>query len=104
MPMQRHLYPDNWPQIAREIKQRAGYRCECCGVSCYRPGDRVESRKFVLTVAHLDHDPANCLLSNLLAMCAPCHLRYDAKHHAKAASATRRRRRERHHIPLPFDG
>jgi hypothetical protein len=27
---------------------------------------------------------------NLMAMCAPCHLRYDAKHHAE----TRKRKKE----------
>ncbi len=102
MPMRRELYPDNWQQIAREIKQLADWRCSACGARCYRPGDRIETRRYVLTAAHLDHDPANCLLSNLAAMCAPCHLRYDAKYHAKAAAATRRRRRERYHIPLPF--
>jgi hypothetical protein len=42
-----------------------------------------------LTVAHLDHDPANCAPDNLRALCAPCHLRYDAQHHARSASHTR---------------
>jgi hypothetical protein len=30
-----------------------------------------------LTVAHLDHNPANCDRANLRALCAPCHCRYD---------------------------
>jgi hypothetical protein len=34
-------------------------------------------QRFTLTVAHLAHRPANCHPSNLKALCAPCHCRYD---------------------------
>ncbi|MBT9314210.1 HNH endonuclease [Leptothoe spongobia] len=34
-------------------------------------------QRFTLTVAHLDHRPENCKRSNLKALCAPCHCRYD---------------------------
>lgn len=34
-------------------------------------------QRFTLTVAHLDHDPENPD-ARLAALCAPCHLRYDA--------------------------
>jgi hypothetical protein len=44
----------------------------------------------VITVAHLDHDPRNCELTNLKALCQRCHLRYDAAHHGETASQTRR--------------
>lgn len=54
----------------------------------FRPAVRV-----VLTVAHLDHQPENCELDNLRALCQRCHLAYDAAHHAANASATRRARR-----------
>jgi hypothetical protein len=45
--------------------------------------------KVVLTVAHLDHDITNNEPDNLAALCQKCHLRYDAKHHAKSSKATR---------------
>jgi len=45
--------------------------------------------KVVLTVAHLDHDITNNEPDNLAALCQKCHLRYDAKHHAKNSKATR---------------
>jgi hypothetical protein len=45
----------------------------------------------VLTVAHLDHDPRNCALSNLKALCQYCHLRYDAEHHGQSAYQSRRK-------------
>lgn len=28
----KHQYPDNWDEIARSIKERAGWACERCGV------------------------------------------------------------------------
>jgi hypothetical protein len=34
-------------------------------------------------VAHLDHSPKNCDRSNLRALCAPCHCRYDLSQMAR---------------------
>jgi hypothetical protein len=47
----------------------------------------------VLTIAHLDHNPSNCVDDNLRAWCQLHHLRYDAQHHAETARATRRARK-----------
>ncbi len=41
-------------------------------------GSVERPQRFTLTVAHLDHNPANCDPSNLKALCSGCHLRYDA--------------------------
>lgn len=38
MPMDRKRYPANWDEIARQIKEDAGWRCEECGKPCRRPG------------------------------------------------------------------
>ena len=81
--MKRELYPPNWPEIARAVKERANWTCEGCGKQCRRPGEPFDTHKRTLTVSHQDHNPANCDLSNLKALCAPCHLRYDALHHAQ---------------------
>jgi hypothetical protein len=51
-------------------------------------------QRFTLTVAHLDHNPANNEPSNLRALCSGCHLAYDAELHRRNATATRYRRRE----------
>jgi hypothetical protein len=77
MPMRRELYPADWEQIALAVKTAARWKCQVCGKQCYGPRQPCLSRKYVLTVAHLDHTPANCDLSNLKAMCAPCHMQYD---------------------------
>lgn len=39
MPMNRALYPKNWDEIARAIKDEAGWNCEQCGRPCRRPGE-----------------------------------------------------------------
>lgn len=118
MPFDRSRYPSNWDAISYEIRAvRAEWRCECrgeCGCShdgarCGRrhgnpidpPGtqESLVPRLVVLTVAHLDHDPANCDPGNLRAMCQRCHLRYDAKHHARNATRTRAAKRGQGILP-----
>jgi len=110
--MDRGLYPKNWTDIANSIKDKAGWKCEQCGKPCrngetvdefisksYRAGmtnynrqlltydewDEIVKKapgRFVLTVAHLDHDPSNNSTRNLKALCSVCHLRYDAQRKA----------------------
>jgi 5-methylcytosine-specific restriction endonuclease McrA len=67
-------YPANWPDIAREIKQAAGWRCEHCGHAHH-----VESGH-VLTVHHLDMVKSNCDQTNLVALCQRCHLRIQSQY------------------------
>lgn len=98
--MDRKLYPPNWDAIASGIKAEVNWCCEFCGRACLRPGESVEAfcdrirttdldecpvvadfmaypRRWLITVAHLDHVPGNCDRSNLKALCNPCHCRYD---------------------------
>lgn len=95
MPMEKDRYPKDWKQIATQVKEEAGWKCEECGKQCRRPGEPFDTHRRTLTVAHLNHTPEDCRRENLRALCAPCRLRYDAPHHAE----TRRRRakeRRRH--------
>ncbi len=92
-PEQRGLYPADWPEISRRIRERAGNKCEWCGVENGDRGIRnhygewlsakevdIVNRKIriVLTVAHLNHDPSDCRDENLKALCQQCHNRHDA--------------------------
>lgn len=83
MPVDWSKYPEDWKTIALKIKNGADWKCERCGKQCRRPGERFDTHKRTLTVAHLNHTPMDCRPENLEAMCAPCHLRYDAKHKAR---------------------
>lgn len=87
MPMDRSRYPADWDAIARRVKDEAGWWCEGCGKQCRRPGEPFDTHRRTLTVAHLDHDPTNCRRDNLADICAKCHLRYDAGHHAETRKA-----------------
>lgn len=110
LPENRHLYPENWQDIRASVRERAGGRCERCGVHNkdigYRLGDgtfvslptRLDQGRavnagrkvfqIICTTAHLDHDPTNNDMQNLLFLCQRCHNQHDAPHRAE----TRRRR------------
>lgn len=83
MPMEKHRYPAEWKKIALEVKEAADWRCAECGMQCRRPGEPFDTHRRTLTVHHINHTPEDCRMENLVALCAPCHLRYDAKHHAE---------------------
>ena len=78
------LYPSCWPEVRRAVLERAGYRCEGCGVRQYAVGYRDPHGRFceldrstalaieeeirrgadhpapiqiALATCHLDHDP-----------------------------------------------
>lgn len=113
-PENKRLYPLDWKQIRRDILERAGDKCEFCGVKNHAMGFRDADGNFnklntsnygdaeyptgngiyiVLTIAHLDHDPTNNDPANLRALCQRCHNRYDAKHRQANARKTRRARK-----------
>lgn len=78
MPMQRERYPEDWETISLAVKQAADWKCESCGKECRRPGEPHTTHKETLTVAHLNHTPECREPEMLVALCAPCHLAYDA--------------------------
>ena len=80
MPIDISLYPRNWKTITKEVKEVAGWQCQCCGKKCYKPGERPKNltrREWtadILQVHHRNHDTQNNQFSNLQAVCAACHL------------------------------
>lgn len=67
-------YPDDWPEIARRLKEAADWTCEHCGHT------HDPATGHCLTVHHLDLNPANCKESNLVALCQKCHLHIQARY------------------------
>jgi hypothetical protein len=80
MPVNPSLYPDNWQELALTVKRSKNWCCESCGKRCYKPGERPESltrsewTADILQVHHRNHDTTDNRLSNLMSVCAACHL------------------------------
>ncbi len=123
MPIRRELrkfYGAAWRETRARILQRAGNKCEQCGVpdrafvgrvngawfderrgwidhyghpitGAHRPRDRAVW--IILTVAHLNHTPGDDRDENLAALCQWCHLNYDKLHHKETRSARKDARR-----------
>ena len=90
-PENRARYPLDWQEISRRIRfERAAGTCEFCRLARHGQPHPVTGSTVVLTVAHLDHVPKNCLDDNLAAMCQRCHLTYDQPHHRQNAARRRR--------------
>jgi hypothetical protein len=54
--------------------------------------DRLHGTRVILAAAHLDHDPANCVPSNLRSLCQRCHMLYDKPYHLAQRKVTYRMR------------
>lgn len=92
---QRKRYPHNWEVLSWACKQRAGWKCEQCGIAEgeWRVGIERAYRE-TLQAAHIDHDPENPN-PRLMALCQACHLRYDAAENGKNMHRTKcRKKRE----------
>jgi 5-methylcytosine-specific restriction endonuclease McrA len=113
----KKLYPKDWLKIRARILARARGRCEHCGASNGAKGlqdltgrwhywfavsklsgeefkrkfGKREAVQVVITIAHLDHDPANNKPRNLKALCQRCHNSHDAAHRAETRALTRTR-------------
>jgi len=88
MPFNRKLYPKNWDELAKLLKESVGWRCQGspaypeCRAQHGHPHP-VTGSMVVLTVAHLDHDPKHNDYDNLRVWCQRCHNTYDAPHRAE---------------------
>ena len=76
----KNRYGDNWKDIALQVKQSANWRCKHCGKECLRPGEkpkemsRAEWTLLTLSIHHANFTPEDNSVSNLIPLCAPCHI------------------------------
>ena len=92
MPVDWSKYPAEWKAIAIAVKEAADWKCKLCGKQCRRPGEVFDTHRNTATVAHLNHVEMDCRRENLICACAPCHLRYDAQHHAESRRKNKEQR------------
>lgn len=59
MPCDYSRYPSDWRAIRAEVLERAGHRCEGCGVENYSRGARSETNGKWYTQRHMDGMNAN---------------------------------------------
>lgn len=97
-----------WPDVRAAIRKRAADYlgrpcCELCGApnGAYivrtknAPGKwhpspvHLTGIRVVITIAHLNQDPTDNRMVNLLALCQRCHNRIDAPWRQRNAAATR---------------
>lgn len=72
MPIDKANYPPNWDDMALACKERAGWKCEHCGIGHMADGTMGSC----LTVHHPNIDTWNPF-ARLEALCARCHLKAD---------------------------
>ena len=66
-------YPPDWKEIAKRVKDEAGWKCIRCGHA------HDIKAGYMLTVHHLDLDKSNVAWWNLAALCQRCHLHIQSK-------------------------
>lgn len=86
------FYPNDWPAIARAVKEANNYVCQGCQRQCRRPGELWLGWEYELTVAHYDHI-YDGEAAFVVALCIGCHFRHDSKHSWKARHRHARLRR-----------
>jgi 5-methylcytosine-specific restriction endonuclease McrA len=82
MPIDYKKYPKNWKMIRQEIIWRSNDRCELCNAENYMPHWKTNS-KVVLTVHHINFNPQDNRMCNLIALCQRCHIKLDAGEKAR---------------------
>lgn len=76
-------YPNLWKRgvIQKRIRERAGHCCEECGIR-FHEGTNIavtarnkDGKPTIGTVHHIDGNPQNCRVDNLVYLCQKCHLK-----------------------------
>ncbi len=115
----RSLYPKDWKEIVKRIRERDGNKCVFCGVKNDAVGARdrrgewhdelsinnmnssdgealfgeyPKMIKIVLTTAHLDNKLDDHSDKNLASLCQKCHLNHDKDQHKTSRMETRNKK------------
>ena len=68
-----HRYHPEWDTVSRYVRELFNFYCARCLKDC-RNSKNADS---VLQVHHIDENPRNNTLENLIPLCASCHLKIE---------------------------
>jgi hypothetical protein len=68
-------YHPEWETVSRYVRELFNYHCARCEKDCRK----TKNAQMVLQVHHIDENPANNALENLIALCASCHLKIEGE-------------------------
>ena len=68
-----HRYHPEWDTVSRYVRELFDFYCARCDKDC-RNSKNADS---VLQVHHIDENPGNNNLENLIPRCAACHLKIE---------------------------
>ena len=68
-----HRYHPEWDTVSRYVRELFDFYCARCDKDC-RNSKNADS---VLQVHHIDENPGNNDLGNLIPLCASCHLKIE---------------------------
>ena len=68
-----HRYHPEWETVSRYVRELFDFFCARCDKDC-RNSKNADS---VLQVHHIDENPGNNELENLIPLCAACHLKIE---------------------------
>ena len=66
-------YHQEWSTVSRYVRELFNYFCSRCGKDCRN----TNNSRMVLQVHHIDENPGNNDLENLIPLCASCHLKIE---------------------------
>jgi len=66
-------YHPEWNTVSRYVRELFDFYCARCGKDCRKP----KNAESVLQVHHIDENPGNNDLENLIPLCAICHLKIE---------------------------
>ena len=68
-------YHQEWPEISKYVRLLFNHHCARCGKDCSNPSNSRD----LLQVHHIDENPGNNQLENLIPLCSVCHLQIEKR-------------------------
>jgi hypothetical protein len=68
-------YHPEWETVSRYVRELFNYHCARCAKDCRT----ATNAQMVLQVHHIDENPANNSIGNLIPLCASCHLKIEGE-------------------------